>query len=198
VKRHLKLLYFLTLGTLCLCLTAGPAGATTVVSGPQITNATIFGVQGGGGTWTTAPAWNSSSGTVLKLDGALSCPAGGGECFAGVQFGFAVTGATPIAITLGGTSTDPSAHGRVFFNDPQNSTEVWVVRNGSISMTPFILQIPGSGGYHGELDIDLDPGTVLDLGHESLDFTIEPEPSSALLLCGGLALVEFLRRKIRR
>jgi hypothetical protein len=198
VKRNLKLLYFLTLGTLCLCLSAVPAGATTVVSGPQILGGTIqtFPLVGNA-TWTTAPAWEPTSGTMLKMDGTLSCPAEGGECGAWVNFGFTVTGTTPIAVTLGGTSTDRGANGSVSMG-LLGIVEYWNVSGGSISMTPFILQIPGSNSYSGELSILMAPGTVVDLGHESLDFTIEPEPGSALLLCGGLALVEFLRRKIRR
>ena len=196
MKRNLKLLYFLTLGTLCLCLTAGPAGATTVVSGPQIFGETIQeDSDGGNSTWTTAPAWEPSSGTALKMDGTVSC---GGPCQAWVDFSFGVTGATPIAVTLGGTSTDGLATGFVFFNPPLNGVEDWSVVGGNILMTPFIIQIPGSNTYSGELFITMERGAVVDLGHESLDFTIEPEPSSALLLCGGLALVEFLRRKIRR
>ena len=198
MKRNLKLLYFLTLGTLCLCLTAGPAGATTVVSGPQIYGETIQEEPAGGNsTWTTAPAWEElTPGTVLKMDGEVSCGAGGGVCLVQVEFFFGVTGATPITVTLGGTSTDPGANGSVQF--PLNIIESWHVSGGSISMTPFILQIPGSNENYGELLITLAPGTVVDLGHESLDFIVEPEPGSALLLCGGLALVEFLRRKIRR
>ena len=66
-------------------------------------------------------------------------------------------------------------------------------------MTPFYVQIPGGGAYEGQLDINMTAGTVVDLGDESLDLAIgTPEPGSALLLCAGLALVEFLRRKIRR
>jgi hypothetical protein len=204
VKRHLKLLYFLTLGTLCLCLTAGPAGATTVVSGPQIVGKTIQEFSPGGNVnWTTAPAWDSSSRSVLKMDGTVSCGAGGGVCSAEVDFWFSVSGATPLTVTLGGTSTDPGAFGSVSLEDPLNISEGWFVvgdsRGGSISMTPFIIQIPVGYLYSGELFILMQPGTVVDLGDESLDLTVgTPEPGSALLLCGGLALVEFLRRKIRR
>jgi hypothetical protein len=197
VKRNLKLLYFLTLGVLCLCLTAVPAGAVTV-AGPEITDATIMGISGDA-TWTTAPVWNPSSGTVVKLDGDVSCPEGGGECSTLVYFSVYVTGATPITVTLGGTSTDPDADGTVFFYAFPSTLGIWyVARGGSLSMTPFTLQIPGSNFYPGVLDITLDPGTVVDLGDESLDLTIEPEPGSAPLLCAGLALVEFLRRRIRR
>jgi len=202
VKRNLKLLYFLTLGALCLCLTAVPAGAVTVVSGPElfgdaiVTSPFFFA---GNPTWTTTPAWAPSSGTVLKMDGKVSCGAGGEACKAELDFYFTVTGATPITVTLGGASTDPLAHGVVAFNPPLNILEDWGVSGGSISMTPFIVQIPGPNEYSGVLDIFMAPGTVVDLGGESLDFTVgTPEPGSALLLCGGLALVEFLRRKIRR
>ena len=201
MKRNLKLLYFLTLGTLCLCLTPGPAGATTVVSGPQISGETIReDSAGGNSTWTTAPAWEElTPGTVLKMDGTVSCGAGGGPCGFEVDFWFTVTGATPLMVTLGGTSTDRGANGTVAFGSPLNIDKGWGVSGGSISMTPFILQIPGSNRYSGVLSILMAPGTVVDLGHESLDLTIgTPEPGSAVLLCGGLALVEFLRRKIRR
>ena len=198
MKRNLKLLYFLTLGALCLCLTAVPAGAVTVVSGPQISGGKIrsYLLDGKNPTWTTAPAWAPSSGTVLKMDGTVSCGAGGGPCGFEVDFWFTVTGATPLMVTLGGTSTDRGANGSVDLDILEGPS--WTVRGGSISMTPFILQIPGSNRYSGVLSILMAPGTVVDMGGESLDFTIEPEPGSALLLCGGLALVEFLRRKIRR
>ena len=201
MKRNLKLLYFLTLGALCLCLTAVPAGAVTVVSGPQISGGKIrsYLLDGKNPTWTTAPAWAPSSGTVLKMDGTVSCGAGGGPCGFEVDFWFTVTGATPLMVTLGGTSTDRGANGTVAFGSPLNIDKGWGVSGGSISMTPFILQLPGSNRYSGVLSILMAPGTVVDLGHESLDLTIgTPEPGSAVLLCGGLALVEFLRRKIRR
>jgi hypothetical protein len=198
VKRNLKLLYFLTLGALCLCLTAVPAGAVPVVTGPEITDGTISSIAGDAN-WTTAPAWNPSSGTVVKLDGEVSCPEGGGDCSTGVFFSVYVTGATPITVTLGGTSTDPHADGTVSFDAFPSTLRIWYVAGGgSLSMAPFTLQIPDSAGYSGVLDITLAPGTVVDLGDESLDLTIEPEPGSAPLLCAGLALVEFLRRKIRR
>ena len=199
MKRSFKLFYSLTLGALCLVLTASPAGATTV-GGAEIAYTAIARVNGSSNlTWTTAPAWESpGSGSIVKLDGTASCAAGVDGCWAAILFGVNVNGVTPITVTLGGTSTDPYASGWVDFDATVTGTGLWSVKNGSLSMTPFIVQILDPDMYSGDIMIYMAAGTVVDLGGESLDFSIgTPEPGSALLLGASLALVAFLRRRIR-
>jgi hypothetical protein len=65
-------------------------------------------------------------------------------------------------------------------------------------MAPFLVSL-GPGPYFGQFNVNsLAPGQSINLGNASLDFFVEPEPGSAFLMIGGIALVEFLRRKSRR
>ena len=206
--RNLKLLYILTLGLLCLYVTTGPAVATSA-GPPQIRNATANAI----GNFQEVPGgytnlfWNEPyfSGisnndiipaTNLLLFTAVTCEGPQGtSCSSHMSFSFDVSGSGTMWLSLIGSSDDGGANGNLSFN---GITEPWYVDSGSLVMTPFSLQV-GWGHYSGDFSI-----TSLAAGH-SLDLPIAfetgsgvPEPASALLLIGGIAVVEFLRRKSRR
>ena len=203
MKLNLKFLYFLTLAALCLYVTTGPASASSVVgSAPQMVNLSV-----GEGTSTGDPAtlltwtgvqWEELYGYTVHLDATATCQvAPDPSCAGTVGFSFNVFSPGTITLSLVGTSNDPNATGTLEFN---GTTQPWSISGGSISMTPFLVSVPGSfGAYFGQFDItSLAPGKFVELPIDLQSGSSVPEPGSALLLGAGIALVEFLRRKIRR
>ena len=205
MKLNLKLLYFLTLGALCLYVASGPASAMSVVgSAPQLINLGIVPGTSTGDPGTllnwTGVAWEELYGYTVHLDATATCQlliAADPSCAGTVGFSFNAFSPGRITISLVGTSTDPLASGTVAFN---GTTEPWSISNGSISMTPFLVSVPGSSGaYFGEFNItSLAPDKYLELPIDVQSDSPVPEPGSALLLVAGVGFVEFLRRKIRR
>lgn len=203
MKLNLKFLYFLTLAALCLYVTSGPATAFTFVGPPEIINTGV-----GDGTSTgddntqlnwTGVGWEESFGYTVHLDATATCQlliAPDPSCAGALGFGFNVFTPGAITISLVGTSSDPFATGTATFD---GITEPWSIVDGKVSMTPFTVSVPGSDGiYSGEFDItSLAPGKFVELPIDVQSGSPVPEPGSALLLGAGIALVEFLRRKIR-
>ena len=203
MKLNLKLLYFLTLGALCLYVTSGPASATSVVgSAPLLVNLGIVSGTSTGDDGTqldwTGVAWEELYGYTVHLDATATCQGAAGQSCAGtVGFSFAAFSPGRITVSLVGTSDDSGAEGTA---DLYGTTQPWSISGGNISMTPFLVNVPGSfGAYFGHFDIaSLAAGHSLELPIDLGSGSSVPEPGSALLLVGGIGLVEFLRRKIRR
>jgi hypothetical protein len=216
VKRNLKLLYLLTLGALCLCVTTGPAeaGFSIINNGGPISyaNAWFESTSGGILNVSSGPNFAPSSGDRVDLGLDVSCGTGGGTCAATVGFGFSVSAPGSITVDLSGWSSDPAAEGEVRFPVAQEVSfslasvalyQTWDVNSDfQLSMDPFTVPVE-AGWYFGQFTItSLAEGGYVNLGEKSLDFTYNssavPEPGSALLLGAGIAFVAFLRRKSRR
>ncbi len=208
--RNLKLLYILTLGLLGLYVTTGPAVAVSIgPSLPQIFNASANGIDhveffpgvGAANLLWNGPYFNGVSNNEIPPDGSLylyttaDCDGPAGTfCSAHLPFEFDVSGTGSITLSLIGSSNDNLANGNLSFD---GITEPWHVEGGILAMTAFTAYV-NSGHYSGDFAItSLAGGSYLDLPIV-FEAGAAPEPASALLLIGGFAVVEFLRRKSRR
>jgi hypothetical protein len=198
-KWNLKLLYLLSLGALCLLVTTGPAGAT-VSNSPMFESALVQDVN--------APLMNVMqfpnfewSASDQEVDLTLQMQCTGTGCSADVSFWLLALNTDYITVALNGTSSDTGASGYVEFAG--GAEQSWTVDgDGDLVMEPFNVPVAQGGSINGDFVIsELAPGAYLSM-LDPLDITANsgsavPEPASALLLVGGIAFVEFLRRKSR-
>jgi hypothetical protein len=153
-----------------------------------------------------------------------TCPPTGSNCSFGLNIGFDGIGFSE-QVTFGHSLDGTAAAGtagnfrlQVVHNDQyiaDNTLPFSASGGGLINAGPltFVANLPGGGEdplgkfqVQARLSVtDLAPGASLSLSEDSADITFEdtgdasgiPEPGSALLLLGGFAMMEFLRRKVR-
>ena len=195
-KWNLKLLYLLSLGAPCLLVIAGPVGASPTAPTPTIDSALPFD-ESLDVDEIEPPEFNWSAPNQVQLSLDVQCLAS--DCYVFVPFFLSTSNTDYLTVSLDGYSSDTSVTGEVVI--PWAGDPEWTV-NGSnqIVMTPFNVPMSGSE-IMGEFEID--NMAVDDIVNMDDPLTITansgavPEPASALLLVGGIALVEFLRRKSR-
>lgn len=207
MKLNLKFLYFLTLAALAMYVTTGPVSASVAgpPPAPEIFNTGIGNTTSTGDPSTlllwNSVAWDQQYGYTLNLSADAQCILLSGpdpSCAGSLGFYFSVFSPGNIAISLVGTSSDPLATGTATFD---GVTEPWSIDgDGNVIMAPFSVGVSGADGvYFGQFNItNLAPNQYLELPVVVESDPPAPEPGSALLLGSGIALVEFLRRKIRR
>jgi hypothetical protein len=213
VKLNYKLLYLFTLAALCLYMVTAPAQASSVVSSPYITSAWTDVASSTGDPTISAGSFNTSDPYHVKLDNVdVECPETA-SCMVDIQFyiiGMSFP-ATPLVfvVSLTGSSSDPGAYGVVSIDDPGVQANWHTGGAGDLPLVLDPLSFSVTPNYLGNFEVQghfiissLPAGGEVSWGLSSLDFNASdasgvPEPASALLLVGGLALVEFLRRKAR-
>ena len=208
----IQALYALSLLAMGIYVVTGPAlavpigctiGSPTIVSTGTTIGCTLGSAFVESGSWNVIDPY-----TVALEDVSISCPAGlSGGCSTSLGFHFGGENYfSPfyLFVHLTGTSTDPGANGTA--STSSSGYAYWTVSGNNLQMERLPIPItPDSGGHfwvEGQFSVySLANGTNIQWGKTSLDFDrtddAVPEPASALILVGGLAWLEFLRRKRR-
>jgi hypothetical protein len=199
-KWNLKLLYLLSLGALCLWVTAGPVGASVYLV-PTIDCDSIgdYGFNDITVVNNDDPQFVRLAPNEVELTLEVQCGDGGG-CSGDVPIWVLGDNVGYFLVTLDGASTG-SASGTMNLG---SVTEPWSVGLGGGTIPAVSFDVPGNGlGNYTSLDGDLHISSMA--ANSILNFmdppiitgNAIPEPGSMALLIGGIALVEFLRRKSR-
>lgn len=202
-KWILRLIYGLTLGALCLHLTTGTAVADAFIQVVQIRDSSLELTDLTEFVLLNNPAIQVTNPNVAELTLGVRCDLST-PCTGWVSFIMLARYVDLVSVTLDGSSSDTNASGYV---DVEGNQQSWNVNgDGRLTMGPLNFSQTSDSSRWVTVDgmfaiQNLAPGASLSVS-DPLTITVleegqTPEPGSAFLLIGGLAVVGFLRRKSR-